>query len=187
MKTAFDGVPIHIPAEYMFAFSPTTYANCDNVSGHPLERVCREVERLRREFPDRLTLASTGGPVTGDQDPDRQGWQSNTRKLEAAGVMGIEYSLSCPQGGDGTKGDIVSQDAELTAMIIDWILQAGDAEIPKLFKLTAAVTAIQPIITAIRAVLDRHPGKKAGVTLANTPTLAFRRPESAGRKGSWSG
>lgn len=181
MKTAFDGVPIHIPAEYMFAFSPTTYANCDNVSGHSLERVCREVERLRREFPDRLTLASTGGPVTGNEDHDRNAWQSNTRKLEAAGVMGIEYSLSCPQGGDGTKGDIVSQDAELTAMIIDWILQAGDAEIPKLFKLTAAVTAIQPIITAIRAVLNRYPDKKAGVTLANTfPTLAFRKGAKAG-------
>ena len=46
MKTAFDGVPIHIPSEYMFAFTQSTYANCDNVSGHHLERVCREAERL---------------------------------------------------------------------------------------------------------------------------------------------
>ena len=28
MKTAFDNVPIHIPAEYMFTFGPSTYANC---------------------------------------------------------------------------------------------------------------------------------------------------------------
>jgi NADPH-dependent glutamate synthase beta subunit-like oxidoreductase len=61
MKTAFDAVPIHIPSRYMFAFDRATFANCDNVSGHPLDRVCGEVERLRREFPDRLTLASTGG------------------------------------------------------------------------------------------------------------------------------
>ena len=124
MKTAFDGVPIHIPSRYMFAFDQTTYGNCDNVSGHPLDRVCREVERLRREFPDRLTLASTGGPVTGHDELDRHGWQANTRKLEGAGALGIEYSLSCPQGGDGTKGDIVSQDAELTAKIIDWVLES---------------------------------------------------------------
>jgi dihydropyrimidine dehydrogenase (NAD+) subunit PreA len=176
IKTAFDGVPIHIPAEYMFAFNATTYANCDNVSDHPLDRVCREVEQLRREFPDRLTLASTGGPVTGDDEADRHGWQANTRKLESAGVMGIEYSLSCPQGGDGTKGDIVSQDAELTARIIDWVLQASNPEVPKLFKLTAAVTAIQPIILAIREVFDRYPAQKAGITLANTfPTLALRK------------
>jgi dihydropyrimidine dehydrogenase (NAD+) subunit PreT len=40
MKTAFDNIPIHIPAEYMFTYNPYTYANADNVSGHPLERVC---------------------------------------------------------------------------------------------------------------------------------------------------
>jgi NADPH-dependent glutamate synthase beta subunit-like oxidoreductase/dihydroorotate dehydrogenase/ferredoxin len=175
MKTAFDNVPIHIPSEYMFTFGAYTYGNCDNVSGHPLDRVCREVEQLVREWPDRLTMASTGGPVTGHDESDAAGWQSNTRKLEAAGVMGIEYSLSCPQGGDGTEGDIVSQNAELTARIIDWIMAVGSPEIPKLFKLTGAVTSIVPILRAIRQVLDRYPGKKAGITLANTfPTLAFR-------------
>ena len=182
MKTAFDDVQIHIPGEYMFAFTQSTYANCDNVSGHDLDRVCGEMGRLRREFPDRLTMASTGGPVTGNDESDRKGWQSNTKKLESAGAMGIEYSLSCPQGGDGTKGDIVSQDAELTAKIVSWVMEVGDPRIPKLFKLTAAVTAIYPIIAAIRAVFDEYPKKKAGVTLANTfPTLAFRK----GEKKSW--
>ncbi len=182
MKTAFDNVPIHIPGEYMFAFTQSTYANCDNVSGHSIDRVCKEMQKLRAEFPDRLTMASTGGPVTGNDDNDRKGWQHNTKKLEDGGAMGIEYSLSCPQGGDGTKGDIVSQDAELTAKIISWVMEAGRPEIPKLFKLTAAVTAIYPIITAIKEVFAKYPDKKAGVTLANTfPTLAFRK----GAKKTW--
>jgi NADPH-dependent glutamate synthase beta subunit-like oxidoreductase/dihydroorotate dehydrogenase/Pyruvate/2-oxoacid:ferredoxin oxidoreductase delta subunit len=182
MKTAFDAMPIHIPSRYMFAFDRSTFGNCDNVSGHPLDRVCLEVERLRREFPDRLTLASTGGPVTGVDEEDRKAWQSNTAKLEGAGVCGIEFSLSCPQGGDGTKGDIVSQDAELTAKIVGWVLDAGDPAVPKLFKLTAAVTSIVPVVTAVKQVLARHAGAQAGVTLANTfPTLAFRR----GAKESW--
>jgi dihydropyrimidine dehydrogenase (NAD+) subunit PreA len=175
MKTAFDNVPIHIPSEYMFTFNNLTYGNADNVSGHSLDRVCREVEQLIKKWPDRLTVASTGGPVCGHDESDRQGWQSNTRKLEAAGVMGIEYSLSCPQGGDGSEGDIVSQNAALTAKIIDWIMEVGSADIPKLFKLTAAVTSIVPILRAIRKVLDQYPKKKAGITLANSfPTLAFR-------------
>ncbi len=175
MKTAFDNVPIHIPGEYMFTFNPLTYGNSDNVSGHPLDRVCREVEHLVREWPDRLTMASTGGPVTGHDESDAAGWQSNTKKLEAAGAMGIEYSLSCPQGGDGTEGAIVSQNAALTARIIDWIMQIGSPDIPKLFKLSAAVTSIVPILRAIRKVLDKYPNKKAGITLANSfPTLAFR-------------
>jgi len=175
MKTAFDNVPIHIPAGYMFTFNALTYGNADNVSGHPLDRVCREVEQLIKKWPDRLTMASTGGPVSGHDENDRKGWQSNTRKLEASGVMGIEYSLSCPQGGDGTEGDIVSQNAALTAKIIDWIMEVGSPDVPKLFKLTAAVTSIVPILRAIRKVLDKYPEKKAGITLANSfPTLAFR-------------
>jgi dihydropyrimidine dehydrogenase (NAD+) subunit PreT len=178
MKTAFDNVPIHIPGEYMFAFNPLTYANADNVSGHSLDRVCREVEQLVKQWPDRLTMASTGGPVTGNDESDAAGWQSNTKKLEAAGVMGIEYSLSCPQGGDGTEGAIVSQNAALTAKIIDWIMQISEPDIPKLFKLSAAVTSIVPILRAIRKVLDNYPNKKAGITLANSfPALAFRPAE----------
>jgi len=175
MKTAFDGIPIHIPSKYMTTFNETTYGNCDNVSGHSLSRVCKEAKKLIKEFPDRLTMASTGGPVTGKEENDRKGWQANTKKLEDAGIMGIEYSLSCPQGGDGTEGDIVSQNAELTAAIIDWILEAGDANIPKLFKLTGAVTSIVAIGNAIKKVMTKHPKKKAGITLANTfPVLDFQ-------------
>ncbi len=178
LKTAFDNVPIHIPGEYMFTFSPLTYGNSDNVSGHPLDRVCSEVEQLIKIWPDRLTMASTGGPVTGDDESDIAGWQSNTKKLEAAGAMAVEYSLSCPQGGDGTEGAIVSQNAALTSKIIDWIMQVSDPDVPKLFKLSAAVTSIVPILRAIRKTLEKYPNKKAGVTLANSfPSLAFRPAE----------
>jgi NADPH-dependent glutamate synthase beta subunit-like oxidoreductase/dihydroorotate dehydrogenase/Pyruvate/2-oxoacid:ferredoxin oxidoreductase delta subunit len=181
MKTAFDNVAIHIPGEYLFVLGRSTYGNCDNVSGHALDRVCGEVERLVREYPDRLTMASTGGPVTGCDEADREFWQSNTAKLEGAGAMGVEYSLSCPQGGDGTSGDLVSQSAELTAKVVSWVMEASSPGVPKLFKLTGAVTAIHPIIRAIQEVLARHPGKKAGVTLANSfPSLAFR--PAAGRR-----
>jgi dihydropyrimidine dehydrogenase (NAD+) subunit PreT len=179
MKTSFDNVPIHIPSEYMSVIGPCTYGNCDNVSGHPLDRVCLEVGRLIKEFPDRLTLASTGGPVTGRDEPDRAVWQSNTRKLENAGAMGVEYSLSCPQGGDGTEGDIVSQNAELAAKIIDWVMEASAEDNPKLFKLTAAVTSIQPIIKRIQQVFAKYPNKRAGVTLANSfPSMVLRKAEN---------
>ncbi len=175
MKTAFDKGPIHIPAGYMFVLGGSTYGNCDNVSGHPLERVCGEVGRLVKEFPERLTLASTGGPVSGYDEEDKAVWQSNTRRLQNAGAMGVEYSLSCPQGGDGTDGDVVSQNAALTAKIVDWVMEASEEENPKLFKLTAAVTAIGPIVQAMQEVLARYPKKKAGVTLANSfPSLAMR-------------
>ena len=182
MKTSFDNVPIHIPADYMFKFSGNTFANCDNVSGHQLDRVCREVEQLVTLFPDRMTMASTGGPVSGDDELDRKNWQNNTLKLENAGAMAIEYSLSCPQGGDGTEGDIVSQNAKLSQKIISWILEKGDGNIPKIFKLTGAVTSIEAILMAIKETFALFPDKKAGITLANTfPTMAFR----TGMKKEW--
>ncbi len=175
MKTAFDGLPIHIPAAYMNCFSPTTWGNCDNVSDHPLRRVCREVRRLVRLYPDRLTGASTGGTVSGDEEADRRSWQNNTRRLEDAGAMLIEYSLSCPQGGEGAEGDIVSQNAALTARIIEWVLEAADPRVPKLFKLTSAVTDIRTILRAVLEVFGRYPDHRVGVTLANTfPSLRFQ-------------
>jgi len=175
-KTAFaPGVDIHIPAAYMYKFDSDTFANCDNVSGHHLDRVCREIGELIKLFPDRLTGSSTGGDVTGRDEEDLKSWQANTKTLEDAGAMVIEYSLSCPQGGEGAEGDIVSQNAALTAKIIDWVMQVSDPDIPKLFKLTPAVTEITTIIKAIKDVFDRYPGKKAGVTLGNTfPCLDFR-------------
>ena len=49
---------------------------------------------------------------------------------------------------------------------------------PKLFKLTAAVTSINPIIKRIQQVFARYPNKRAGVTLANSfPSLALRKVE----------
>ncbi len=176
MKTAFDNVHIHIPSEYMFLFDKSTYGNSDNVSDHPLDRVCAEIEKLIKLYPDRITGASTGGPVTGNDEKDKKVWQSNTKKLENAGAMVIEYSLSCPQGGDGTKGDIVSQDPELSAKIIDWVMEISDPKIPKLFKLTGAVTSIYQVVDAIKKVYDKYPNKKAGITLANSfPALGFRK------------
>lgn len=182
MKTAFDGLPIHIPADYMHVFESSTYGNADNVSDHTLERVCGEIARLVREYPDRLIGGSTGGPVSGDDAFDRGVWQANSHKLEQAGAMVVEFSLSCPQGGDGTEGAIVSQSAGLTAKVVDWVMQTSAPDVPKLFKLTGAVTSIEVILRAVKDVLARYPDKKAGVTLANSfPSLFFR----PGRKAGW--
>jgi len=178
MKTAFDNVPVHIPTEYMYKFDDSTFANCDNVSGHPLDRVCKEIAKLTHDYPDRITIASTGGPLTGNDANDRAVWQNNTRKLEEAGAMAIEFSLSCPQGGDGTEGDIAAQNALLTQKIIRWILESGDRHIPKIFKMTGAVTSIEAIGQAVKEVFAEFPEKSAGITLANTfPTMAFRKSD----------
>jgi hypothetical protein len=104
MKTAFDGLHIHIPADYMHAFDRDTYGNCDNVSDHTLDRVCREIGRLVREYPDRLIGGSTGGPVTGNDAADRKGWQSNSRKLEQRRRDGRRVQPVLPAGRRRHRG-----------------------------------------------------------------------------------
>ena len=107
------------------------------------------------------------------------------RRIRDLWKMPVRWESStvspAPQGGDGSNGDLVSQNAELTAKIIDWVMEVSDPGVPKLFKLTGAVTSIRAIMLRVRGVLQRYPEKKAGVTLANSfPTLAFRK--SAGRR-----
>ena len=122
MKTAFDNLPIHIPAAYMICFNDTTWGNCDNVSDHPIDRVCGEIKRLIKEYPDRLTGASTGGNgFRQRREPTGKPGRATRASWRQAGAMVIEYSLSCPQGGEGAEGDIVSQNAALTAKIIGWV------------------------------------------------------------------
>jgi len=76
----------------------------------------------------------------------------------------------------------VSQNAQLTQKIIGWVLEGGDGSVPKIFKLTGAVTSMTVIVAAVKEVFKKFPNKKAGITLANTfPTVAFRK----GNKKEW--
>jgi len=178
LKTAFDGLPIHVPESYMFKYQESTFANSDNVSERKLDEVCQDIQILRKKYPHKLIMGSTGGSVTGNDAEDAKVWVKNTQKLEKAGAMAIEYSLSCPQGGDGTHGSIVSQNAKLSAKIIEWVISQTNPQIPKLFKLTGAVTSIVPILQEIKKVYEKYPHSYAGITLANSfPTLAFRGEE----------
>jgi len=174
MKTAFDNVPIHIHR-----------GTCSRSTAPP--------SPIATTSQDTRSTASAGrwrscGGSSRPPHPRLHGRAGERTRGARSKGLAIQYAQArgggglrgrvqplCPQGGDGTKGDIVSQDAELTAKIIGWVLESGDPEVPKLFKLTAAVTSVAPIITAIKEVFARHPQAKSGVTLANTfPTLAFR-------------
>lgn len=174
LKTAFHDIPIKTPAEYMYCADALSYANCDSVSARTLEQLCGDVARLRKEFPDRLTMASTGTEMTPDDEENRRRWQYNTKMLEQAGAMGIEYSLSCP-GTDGVDALALNQDIAQVTKVARWILECGDPNVIKLFKLTASVPSISPFIRAVREVAEAFPGAKVAVTIGDTlPNLVFQ-------------
>lgn len=174
LKTAFHNIPVKTPAAYMHCADRFSYANCDSVSPRPLTAVCRDVEQLRREFPNKLTMASTGTEMGRDDAFNRKNWLLSTRMLEDAGAMAIEYSLSCP-GTDGADEHGINQNVEKTTQIAEWILSAANPDVPKLFKLTASVPSIVPFVNALRQLGERHPKAKFGITIGDTlPNLIFQ-------------
>jgi NADPH-dependent glutamate synthase beta subunit-like oxidoreductase/dihydroorotate dehydrogenase/ferredoxin len=179
-KTAFLAQYIHVPNEYMSKFAADTFGNCDNVSALPLETQAQTISLLRKEFPRKLIGGSTGGTLTGDKVADRESWVKHTKVLEAAGAQLIEYSLSCPQGGEGAEDNaIASQSASVSQEIVEWVLSSTNPNVPKLFKLTAAVTSPVHIVSAVKEVFARYPNAKAGITFANSfPCLDSREKRS---------
>jgi len=204
--------PIHVPMDYMGHFGAETHGNCDNVSGHPLQLSCDAVRRLKEKWGNRRIIAgSTGGPlgpeVCFSERPEmnggkpgvpstyfvdgcpcaRCGWRRNAAMLEDAGADFVEFSLSCPQGGEGGEGSIAGQDPNTTRRIVEWVMSMERPEYktnpslrkPKIFKMTGAVTSVEKIIGVIADVLKKYGGVGGptgfgGITLANSfPTAQF--------------
>eukprot|EP00768_Dysnectes_brevis_P006198 gnl/Dysnectes_brevis/478_a531_3237.p1 GENE.gnl/Dysnectes_brevis/478_a531_3237~~gnl/Dysnectes_brevis/478_a531_3237.p1 ORF type:complete len:796 (-),score=305.95 gnl/Dysnectes_brevis/478_a531_3237:79-2466(-) len=188
LKTCFDGLfPIHIPDGYMGRLGDEWHANADNVSGRTLDMQIADIKVLLEEYPDRLICGATGGPVGGTDEFCCSGWQSNTSKLESSNCHAIEYSLSCPQGGDGSEGTIAAQSPSMASKIVRWILSTPNANfnIPKLFKLSGAVTSIHKIVSAVKEVMLEFPDHKCGITLANSFPSAIFRPTVRGDARRW--
>ena len=142
------------------------------VSDDALDSACADLERLRQEFPDRLTLASASGAITCDPEADARSWEATTRRLDAAGAMGVEYALPL------LHSDAVPHDRKTWARIIDWVLSVGAPGVPKLFRLDAAATT-DPLLTEVAAAFARHPDKVAGLTLAGRPPALAAAPRDA--------
>ncbi|CAL6088071.1 Dihydropyrimidine_dehydrogenase [Hexamita inflata] len=170
LKTAFDGIPIHIPNHYMSRMGNESHANCDNVSGRSLDQVIADITKLKAEYPDRLIAGSTGGPVFGEDSFCKNGWQKNIGKLCTGGAELVELSLSCPQGGDSSEGSIAAQSVAQSCKIVRWALETPELtkKVPLLFKMTAACTSVETIIKAVQKVIEEYPEKNAGITMANS-------------------
>ena len=186
LKTAFSQQYIHVPGEYMAKMNEQTYGNCDNVSALPLETQCETLKLLMKEFPEKLIITSTGGSLTGNDETDCASWVKNTKMIEDSGGRVIEYSLSCPQGGEGSEeGAICSQSESMTMKVIGWVLKHTNPKVAKMFKLTAAVSSMSRIAISVKKVFDEYPKALAGITLANSfPSLEMKEKEDV-EHGKW--
>lgn len=127
-----------------------------------LDRLCDGVDRLRREFPDRLTIAALDRPGSGDPDAEARAVEAETRSLDAAGALAVQYALRPSRDGRPL-------DPESAARVVDAALGAGAPGVPRLFELAADAGALDALLARLAAAFARHPGRPAGVTLVAPP------------------
>jgi dihydropyrimidine dehydrogenase (NAD+) subunit PreA len=129
--------------------------NIELISDRPVELNLREIEAVRKEWPDRVVIGSIMAPI------DEQAWKDLALKVANAGVQGIELNLGCPHGMcERGMGSAVGQVPDLVRQATAWVRQATD--LPVFTKLTPNVTDILIPAEAAKA------GGAHAVSLINT-------------------
>lgn len=122
--------------------------NIDLISEHHIDVVEERVKILKKEFPNKVVIASIMGSK-------KEEWQSLVKRLSDAGVDMIECSFSCPQGSLGAKpGQMLAQDPLLTRTVAGWVKEAAAAHtrnVPVVIKITPHVTDIAEVAEAVKA------------------------------------
>ncbi len=151
-------VPLKYPMISGFTYEERrifAMGNIDLISEHHADVIAERISILKREFPDKITIAS----IMGAQ---RSNWESLIAMLEGAGADAIECSFSCPQGTLGSKpGAMLGQDISLVEEVTGWIKGAAKC-CPVVIKLTPQVTDI------IDAALAVKRGGGDGICASNT-------------------
>jgi len=109
--------------------------NIELISDRALEVNLREIEDVRRKWPDRVIIGSMMAPI------DEQAWKQLAIKIANSGVHGIELNLGCPHGMcERGMGSAIGQVPELVEQTTRWVREVVD--IPVFTKLTPNITNI---------------------------------------------
>lgn len=140
---------------HMYGPGQGSFLNIELISEKTAEYWCTSVTELKRDFPDRILIASIMCSFS------KEDWTELAQKAEKAGADALELNLSCPHGmGERGMGLACGQDPELVRNICQWVRAA--VKIPFFAKLTPNVTNIVSIAKAA------YEGKADGVTATNT-------------------
>ena len=129
--------------------------NNELISDRPLEVNLREIEEMRREWPDRVIIGSMMAPM------DEQAWKDLAIRIANAGVQGIELNLGCPHGMcERGMGSAIGQVPDFVEKATRWVREAVD--LPVFTKLTPNITDIVEVAEAAKT------GGATAVSLINT-------------------
>lgn len=134
-----------------------SWENIELISDRPFETMLAELAALKREYPERVLIASIM------EECSRGAWEEIVGRCEAVGVDGFEVNFSCPHGmPERRMGMAMGQDEELLEEVCSWINAVATK--PVWAKMTPNITDIcVPARGALRAGCE-------GVAAINTIT-----------------
>lgn len=129
--------------------------NIELITDRPLETNLREIEAVKRDYPDRAVLVSLMVPC------EEGAWKAILPRVEETGADGIELNFGCPHGmSERGMGSAVGQVPEYIEMVTRWC--KANTELPVIVKLTPNITDIRYPAQAAKA------GGADAVSLINT-------------------
>jgi dihydropyrimidine dehydrogenase (NAD+) subunit PreA len=166
---AFKTIGAFIPQEVSPRFASVRqegnsfigFKNIEQISDHPLEENLAFLARLKKDFPQKVLIASILGR-------DEAEWTYLARRVTAAGADIIECNFSCPHmTGEGLGSD-VGQNPDLVALytaatrrgsdlpvLAKMTPNLGNMEMPALAAMKNGATGIAAINT-IKSIMNVH-------------------------------
>ena len=130
------------------------FNNIELITDRPLADNLREIEEVKKRFPDHAVIASL-------MVESRAEWHQIVKDVENAGSDGIELNFGCPHGMcERGMGSAVGQEPKILKMIVEWVMEV--ATIPVIVKLTPNISDIT------RPALAAKEGGANAVSLINT-------------------
>ena len=110
------------------------FNNIELITDRPLKDNLREIEEVKKYFPDHAIIASL-------MVETKEEWFQIVKDVENAGADGIELNFGCPHGMcERGMGSAVGQEPKVLQTIVEWVQEV--ATIPVIVKLTPNISDI---------------------------------------------
>ena len=129
------------------------FKNMEQIAEHSLEENLADLARLKKEYPDKVLIASIMGN-------DEETWEDLARKVTEAGADMIEMNLSCPQMTSHAMGSDVGSNPELCKKYCQAVKRGS--KLPMMAKMTPNIT---DMVEVAKACLE---GGADGIAAINT-------------------
>ena len=131
------------------------FNNIELISDRSFETNVREMEEVKKNWPDRVIIGSVMFPM------EEKYWLEHIPEMEKVGIDGFELNFGCPHGmSERGMGSAVGQVPEYVKMCTEFCKKATN--LPVIVKLTPNVTNVLPVAEAAQA------GGADAVSLINT-------------------